>query len=105
MTLTFLLVVFGWIIFRAESISQAWNYICGIFNRSLFQMPEYFSKVTLFMIVVMLALEWWNRDREFGLQLNMQKLPVTVRYGIYFSLIFLVYFCGGNQETFIYFQF
>lgn len=105
MTLTFLLVVFGWIIFRAESISQAWNYICGIFNRSLFQMPEYFSKTTVLMIVVMLAVEWWNRDREFGLQLNVQKLPVMVRYGIYFSLIFLVYFCGGNQETFIYFQF
>lgn len=105
MTLTFLLVVFGWIIFRAESILQAWNYICGIFNRSLFQMPEYFSKTTVLMIVVMLAVEWWNRDREFGLQLNVQRLPVTVRYGIYFSLIFLVYFCGGNQETFIYFQF
>lgn len=105
MLLTFLLVVFGWIIFRAESISQAWFYICGIFNHSLFQMPEYFDKTTVFMMLVMLVIEWRNRDKAFGLQMDAGKIPLFLRYGAYFLLVFIIYFCGGSQETFIYFQF
>jgi alginate O-acetyltransferase complex protein AlgI len=105
MLVTFILVVFGWIIFRAESISQAWHYVCGIFTPSLFQMPEQFNKMTILMILLMLGVEWWNRDRKFDMQINSQKILMLLRYGIYSLLIFVIYFCGGSQETFIYFQF
>lgn len=105
MLTTFILVVFGWIIFRAENISQAWGYIRNIFTRSLFEMPEHFSVILLFMIVLLLGVEWINRKKEFGLQIDDMKIPELARYGIYFGVVILIYFCGGSQETFIYFQF
>lgn len=57
------------------------------------------------MILLMLGVEWWNRDRKFDMQINSQKILMLLRYGIYSLLIFVIYFCGGSQETFIYFQF
>ena len=36
MLLTFFLAVLGWIIFRAESIGMAWEYVCGMCDVSLF---------------------------------------------------------------------
>ena len=39
MLTTFMLAVIGWIIFRAESITQAWEYMCGMCDASLFSVP------------------------------------------------------------------
>ena len=39
MILTFFLAVFGWIIFRADSIGQAREYVCGMANKSLITSP------------------------------------------------------------------
>ena len=39
MLVTFALAMFGWIVFRSESIRQAWEYVCMIFNKSLFKIP------------------------------------------------------------------
>ena len=36
MLLTFFLAVIGWIIFRAESIGQAWEYVCGMLQSDTF---------------------------------------------------------------------
>ncbi|MEG2276270.1 MAG: MBOAT family O-acyltransferase [Odoribacter sp.] len=105
MVLTFILVVFGWIIFRAENISQAYYYIQKIFTKSLFEMPDNLNVIIILMIVLMLIVEWINRNKEFGLQIAPQRWPALVNYSIYFALCFLIYFCGSPQETFIYFQF
>ncbi|KAA6312825.1 MBOAT family protein, partial [termite gut metagenome] len=40
MLLTFFLVVIGWVIFRAESIGQAWDYLYRMFSPSLFTFPD-----------------------------------------------------------------
>jgi len=60
MLLTFFLAVMGWIIFRAESIGMAWEYVCGVFNVSILSAPFMYvgSKKTIIMVVIMLILEW-----------------------------------------------
>ena len=54
MLLTFFLVVLGWVIFRAESIGQAWDYLKGVFNVSLLTAPWLHSPT--FFIKLMIAL-------------------------------------------------
>lgn len=108
MLLTFMLVVIGWIIFRAESIGQAWGYVCGIFDASLLSVPWLKTRtyyIPLFSyILIMLAVEWLQRDKQHGL--DLQKVRSSIfKYVIYYVILgFILYNCNP-QQTFIYFQF
>lgn len=103
--LTFVLAVFGWIIFRSESIGQTWEVILGILNGSLFTAPMVVVglKKSLFVILVMLLVEWMNRSKEHGLSID--NLPLWVRIASCYLLILMVLELGGNSQSFIYFQF
>ena len=105
MLLTFLLVVFGWIVFRAESIRDAWQYVCGVFSPSLFTSPDA-SGVTGFSvaILIMIIVEWIQRHKEHALDLSEVRAGV-LRYIIYIAVLFLTFSLGGHAENFIYFQF
>ena len=103
--LTFVLVLFGWILFRADSIGDAWQYVCGIFSKSLFSAPDA-SGVTgfSFAIVIMLIVEWLQRKKEHALDLSNVNVAV-LRYAVYLAVLFLTFALGGHAENFIYFQF
>ena len=108
MLLTFMLAVMGWIIFRAANITEAWQYVCGMFNKSLFTIPwldtrHYYVPVVL-SIVVMLVVEWLQREREHAFDLSGIKSHV-LKFGIYYVMIVALFWFGGHAETFIYFQF
>ena len=82
MLLTFFLAVFGWIIFRAETIGQAWEYMCGICNAGILTIPA--SKKLAFRLVIfvclMLLVEWLQRDKQHGLEIS--HLNPWIRYTI-----------------------
>lgn len=105
MLLTFALAVIGWIIFKADSIGQAWDYLHDIFSASLFTSPDA-SGVTGFSlaIVIMLLVEWIQRRKEHGLDLSGVRFR-AVRYAIYLAVLFITFALGGHAENFIYFQF
>lgn len=110
MTLTFVLVLFGWILFRADSIIHAWDYILGIFSDSLFSI-QYSVKLertnillTIFFILCFTFAEWLNRHKQYGLQIGNIKFPI-LKWIIAFIIIGAIWAFGGQQETFIYFQF
>ena len=105
MLLTFILATIGWIIFRADSIGQAWDFMRGICSPSLFSRPDA-SGVTGFClaIFVMLLVEWLLRDREHGLDLSGIKSG-AVRIVAYLAVLFMVFALGGHAVNFIYFQF
>lgn len=106
MFLTFVLVMMGWIIFRAESIGQAWEYYCGILNVSLLSIPQNGSAKMfpiLGMIVLMLVVEWIQRNKQHGLELH--NVHWCFRYIIYSALAICIIFYYNQAETFIYFQF
>lgn len=106
MLLTFLLVVIGWIIFRAENIHQAWDYITRMITDFHPAMPVY-GKKTLLYIILLLGVEWLQRDKQYGLQLDNKGLfrYRIVRWGIYYFLVIATLLWAGSQEEFIYFQF
>lgn len=106
MLLTFLLVVIGWIIFRAESIGQAWEYIQHMCSMSLFQVPMLNTRmyyVPLFVgLFTLILLEWCSRQKEVVLSVSKY---MVVNWCVYILLIMQILVFGAFNEVFIYFQF
>ncbi len=115
-SLTFVLVMIGWVIFRAENITEAWGYIGGMFSTSVFTMPtDVFSLKSATALICAFTLfitEWLQRNQKHGLSLEypsciaLVNKSKSVRYTIYISLLLIitVYMYGGTSQ-FIYFQF
>ena len=108
MLLTFALAVFGWIIFRAQDISQLGEVISTICSDSLFAIPFLKTRsfyIPLFInIMILLGVEWLNRTEGHGLTKISDKC--YIRYIVYYILIFImVYAQPTSDATFIYFQF
>lgn len=105
MLLTFTLVVIGWIIFRAESIGQAWDIYRNIFSSSILSAPSV-SGITGFSIAIfiMVVAEWIQRKKPHTLAI--ENIPYgVVRGAVYLTVLFLIVALGGHSENFIYFQF
>ena len=108
MLLTFVLVVIGWIIFRAESITQAWEYLGGMWQWGTLKASyRFFTQsdvaTTGWLIVLMLVVEWVQRNK-----LHAMQLPVTYRiinWLFYIASIAIILFYRVQAVTFIYFQF
>ena len=100
---TFVLVVAGWIIFRAESIGQALDYMAHICSRSLFSVPSGSGKMALLFSALLIVVEWVGRRNQFALQ-HMPR-QAWLRYAVYYLVAAVILFCSGNGATFIYFQF
>lgn len=103
--LTFMFTVIGWIIFRATSISEAWSIMKGICDVSLFSMPMVIVGVkrTLLFIIVMLIVEWIDRDKEHAL--SLRGMPQWARFIVLYGLILIILEYMGHSQSFIYFQF
>ncbi len=104
MILTFLLVLVGWIIFRAENMHQAVDLLGHLFSSSIFTIPTAIPGITLLFALAMIAIEWMNRTKEHGLVLDTVK-PCWLRWMIYYTLVFSILLFSFESETFIYFQF
>lgn len=107
--LTFMLAVFGWIIFRAETITQAWDIIESIFSKSLFTIPwlrnRYFYIPLFTCLVLQILTEWINRQKSHPFDLSSINNH-TIKYLIYFVIISLIiFFTPPTPSPFIYFQF
>lgn len=98
---TFILVTIGWIIFRADNISQAWQYIMLIPHGG----APYLKGLAAcsIYILIMLVMEWIHRGRSHGFDLNCPH--AVLRYILYYLLILVMFLAYSNSETFIYFQF
>ena len=102
MAVTFALVLFAWVFFRAETMGDAFGIIGGTFTRSWTEVGPYL--IGLPYVGFVLAAEWVQRDKEHFLQVG--SLPVWARWSLYYSLIFLIALFGAREEqSFIYFQF
>ena len=96
----------GWIIFRAESIGMAWEYMLGICNVSILSIPV-FKKLAFRLVIfigLMLSVEWLQRDKTHGLEISKIRNG-WMRFAIYYAIILLILGSWGQEQTFIYFQF
>lgn len=107
MLTTFLAVVVGWIIFRAENVQQAWAYLAGIISPSLFDVNIAHAKRALLYILMLLAVEWMQRDKQHALQISATGFfrHALIRWSVYVGLTVVILLLCGKQAEFIYFRF
>ena len=110
MGITFVLVVIGWIFFRAETIHvaiQILKHICStsILNRhmNLGEMEQTSYIALLINIIVLFSVEWLQRNKQYGLEI--QQMNQWLRRLIYVLIIFSIILFMGQNQQFIYFQF
>ena len=102
MLLTFMLATAGWIIFRSDSIAQAWQYFAQIPHLGT---PYTEGLLTITLLTAgMFVVEWVQRQREHGLDLQMLKSHI-LKFSIYYIIIFILFLVQKGAESFIYFQF
>jgi D-alanyl-lipoteichoic acid acyltransferase DltB (MBOAT superfamily) len=109
MGITFLLVVIGWVFFRAETIGDAFKYIYAIIGNDLITKPLLISRdyyIPLFCsIILLMVVEWFNRRKQHGLQIENVKNEY-LRWFIYIAICIIIYKYGQfSYSQFIYFQF
>ncbi len=112
--LTFALVTASWIIFRADTLSDAWLYLSVIVSEPWFTQgiptPNYNSilysslRLGLLSIGFLLIIEWPHREKAHGLALS-NRIPTLVRWLLYCLIIGLIIRFSDSVQPFIYFQF
>jgi alginate O-acetyltransferase complex protein AlgI len=109
MLLTFGMTVFAWIFFRAENIGHAISYISEILSSSLFEIPKFSGMknalTTIILIVIFVLVEWVGREGQFGIAHLGLKWRRPFRYAMYYAIIIAIFWFGGKEQQFIYFQF
>ncbi|NVO08505.1 MAG: MBOAT family protein [Bacteroidales bacterium] len=103
--LTFILTCIAWVFFRSIDIHHAINYLKGVFSKSIFSKPEIFPKQILFLVLILFSVEWIQRSKQHALQFDSKNLNPVLRWGIYYTIFFLIFWYFGTQQEFIYFQF
>ena len=110
MLVTFGLVVFGWMIFRAENLHDFAHYIAGMCewgtlraSYRFFVQSDIWPK-TVF-VLMMMAVEWIQRRKEHGMDLSGMR-NIWLRATLCIVLAIVIYtFAYDDTGTFIYFQF
>ena len=106
---TFFLVTIGWILFRADSLGQAWDYLHYLLSPSFFSIPWLMTRsyyIPLFIsIIILVIFEWSNRCSSTPIE-STKRYPPAIRIILYYFLIILIYIAAPADNTqFIYFQF
>lgn len=106
MIFTFVLAMFGWMLFRATSIPEAGRWFISLFDFSRYGLDAGFphaGRVAIPMAVLMFACEWLNRREQFG----FARYPrwTGLRWVLYFLIVILIFMYAPGSQTFIYFQF
>ncbi len=112
-SLTFLFVLFTWILFRSPSLSISLDIYKEIFSLSFFQLPnlnfENLEKLKLLhlvlSVIVLFGFEWLSRRTDSSVYFMSKFKYKPLRWVFYVLLIvFVIYFKGAPVE-FIYFAF
>jgi alginate O-acetyltransferase complex protein AlgI len=106
---TFALTVFAWIFFRAENVSHAFSFIAEVLSPSLFEWPDFngaaAASVTGLLILCFLVLEWLGKERQYAIQQFGLNWWRPFRFLFYNVIVISIFWFGGKEQAFIYFQF
>lgn len=109
--LVFALATFGWMMFRADDMTQFIDYTWHMCSADLFSMPKLAGYYILFAnIALMFVIEWFMRRNTHGLDFKnltakRYTLYTATRYTLYTIVFILILLFGGHTENFIYMYF
>lgn len=105
MVLVFALATFGWMMFRADNMTQFVDYTTRMCSADMLSMPKVQGNAILFMnIALMFVIEWFMRRQRHGLDVSIVR-NAAVRYALYAIIFVLILLFGGHTENFIYMYF
>ena len=106
---TFLLINFGWVLFRAPNVAAFADFTARLFSPSLFNPHGLTMKMATMLLWCsgLLLAEWLQRERQHVLQIDGYAIFSTrpARLTLYALLVALIFYFAGEVQTFIYFQF
>lgn len=103
---TFVLFTLLMVLFFVKDMEMAINYYKGIFSLSFFRIPNFpIQKNVIFLIILMMFIEWANRDKEYAIKELFVGKSIFLRWGFYYLLVFLVFLFYIAPKGFIYAQF
>ena len=107
MFITFIFVIVGWIVFRSESLSQAYSFILRMISTMFDDYHIVFERRYILYGFALLCVEWLQRDKQHVLQFTDNRLfkYKAVRWSLYVILIVTILGAMGQSQSFIYFQF
>ncbi|GBE30100.1 peptidoglycan O-acetyltransferase [bacterium BMS3Bbin04] len=101
---TFAITMFAWVFFRADSMGHAFQILQRLVTHPWLGLDYSGYLKPILLAVGLLLVEWWQRDKEYALQVGSWRLPL--RWAAYYMVLFIILFYGNFGETeFIYFQF
>ncbi len=106
---TFSLTVLAWVFFRAENMGHALSYLSTIFSKSILTTPHFagmgHALLTAVLIAIFVFVEWIGRDSQYAIETLGLKWKKSMRYAMYYLIVFAIFSFMGEQQEFIYFQF
>jgi D-alanyl-lipoteichoic acid acyltransferase DltB (MBOAT superfamily) len=106
---TFLLTCFAWIFFRAANITHAFQIIKSIFSASFFRIPEIIQHpkfmASSILLIIFIIMEWIGREHQYAIEKVAHTWKTPLRYAFYYIIVFAIFWYGGKEQQFIYFQF
>ena len=107
---TFHLVTFAWIAFRAKSIAEAWIVVRRIFDFGDWRTPADLGLGREEIALALLSIAFMEMvhllERHRNIRHMLKEKPAAVRGLVYAGMILSIFFLGKfNSRSFIYFQF
>ena len=101
-----LMVVFGWVFFRANDLSQATNYFQSMFGLNGFEYQNSFGVLNLAVLLVGLAISLFSKQLFNNSETEVRSCNVYL-FGINVALVLLsmAILYTGARNPFIYFNF
>lgn len=109
--LTFFFAVIGWIVFRAENLTQTGEYLYAMIHNKFYDSSELYGKICLVYCSLLIIVEWLQRNKQHALQFPDVKLfnYKMVRWFVYVFILVAIYISYminiDDDSQFIYFQF
>jgi D-alanyl-lipoteichoic acid acyltransferase DltB (MBOAT superfamily) len=106
---TILLIIISWIIFRSESLIDAFSYINRMFLINIptntDKLPDFLDIKTLVILSFFaLIVDWLGSDSNYSIE-KIYKLPMFIRWAFYLVMFICLFAFSTTQQQFIYFQF
>lgn len=106
--ITFSLVSFAWIFFRADNVHSAIYIIKHLFSFNGLDLSFMDKKDLIIAVLVISFMEYvyFIQGRYGSIRRTLSEKPVWIRWSIYYILVLLIIFLGVfNSSRFIYFKF
>ena len=107
MAVTFCLIIFSWIFFRAENLTHAVEYISEIFSSTLISIPRIMimNGTQIVLMLFFVLIEWIGRENKYAIEKLGLKWKRSYRWAMYLIFAMMIVIFSDSQQEFIYFQF